>query len=182
MKYSEIIEILANRVINHFDEVYYGAELVTVDNKKFPAVIAGDEWIDLSPTDQKETIYIRRAGDDSVEHTNNIGSCAIGYKMITPLRIVFFKDHEQFPDQVLFKLLKIALTPKTRLRSIIRDKFRLAKEETSGEYGLGASTAYLAIDIYAIWDLLPESCDESDLCISIDNPLKKCTTTINNNS
>lgn len=178
MTYSEIITLLSNNVLVYFDEIYHNAEIVTItDNgkqkEKFPAINQNDEWINLAPTDQKETIYIRRNGDDEVQEEFRLASCAKSYKMRSSLRIVFFKDHAKKHNEILSHLMQAALTSHTKLKSIQRDKWRLQKDESSGDYNFGPSTAYFAIDIYALWNLIPDTCEE-DFCIDIENPLRKC--------
>lgn len=173
MTYSEVVQVLATNITVNFDEVFFDAEIVTNDkNEKFPAISLNDEWISLVPTDQKETIYIRRNGDDEVQEEFKIGSCVKSYRMRSSLRIVFFKDHAKNHNEILSKLMQSVLVSGTKLQKIIRDKWKLKKEESSGDYNLGANTAYFAIDIYAFWNLLPETCEE-DFCIEIENPLNK---------
>lgn len=172
MKYSETIENLAQSVLVNFDVVYHSAEIVTIDSGKFPAINLKDEWENLSPTDQRETIYIRRNGDDEVLEDLKLGGCIKSYKMRSQLRIVYFKDHAKNHDEILTKLMQSVLIGGTKLNRVIRDKFRLLKDESSGTYNFGATSAYFAIDIYALWTLQPDTCDE-DFCIDIVNPLKK---------
>ncbi len=175
MTYQETISNLANNILVHFDEVYHSAEIVTIPERKvqkFPAINQLDEWIDLSPTDQKETIYIRRNGDDEVQEELKISSCGKSYRMRSSFRIVFFKDHAKKHNEIVAKLMQSVLIGGTKLKSIIRDKWKLMKDESSGEYNLGATTAYFAIDIYALWQLKSDTCEE-DYCIDIPNPLKK---------
>lgn len=175
MNYIETISGIALNLSKYFDNVYHSAELIYNDkNEKMPAVPVNDEWIDLSPTDQKESVYIRRDGDDLMVYQQGIGSCAKAYKMKTPLRIVYFQDHAQSHFGILSKLMQASLTGHTTLNRLIRDKWKLAKEESSGEYSMGASTAYFAIDIDMLWDLLPDNCD-NDFCITLDNPIKQCS-------
>lgn len=171
MTYSEIIQNLSENLLVHFDEVFHSAEIVTTD-KKFPAVSIADEWIFLAPTDQKETIYIRRNGDDEVLEELKLGSCGKSYKMRSSLRIVFFKDHAKKHSEILSKLMQAVLIGGTKLNRIIQDKWKLEKEESSGGYNFGATTAYFAIDIYALWALQPDRCSQ-DFCLDITNPLKK---------
>lgn len=174
MNYKEVIESISNNLINYFDEVYHSAEIIINDEGiKEPAISKNDEWISLVPTDQKEIIYIRRNGDDDVWEDLKIGSCIKSYKMRTPLRIVYFKDHCNNQDEIMFKLMQSVLISGTKLRSIIRDKWRLQKEESSGEYNLGATSIYFAIDLLAFWELKPDTCQE-DFCVELENPLKKC--------
>lgn len=172
MKYSEVIQSLSNSLITNFDTVYHSAEIVTTDdNKKFPAVSLKDEWLNLAPSDTNETIYIRRNGDDEVLKDAKISSCSNAYDMRSQLRIVFFKDHAENHNEILSKLMQSVLIKGTKLNKIIRDKYKLLKDESSGEYSFGAKTAYFAIDIYALWTLQPDNC-ENDFCIDITNPLK----------
>lgn len=174
MTYTEIIQSLANNILVYFDEVYHSAEFFVNDkNIKKPAIALGDEWIPLAPEDTKETIYIRRNGEDEVTDELRVGGCgAKSYKMRSSLRIVFFKDHATNHNEILSKLMQSVLISGTKLKSVIRDKFKLLKDESSGDYNFGASTAYFAIDIYALWTLTPSTCDE-DFCTDIVNPLKK---------
>ncbi len=173
MNYSEIITKIANNLLVSFDEVWLNAEIVTNDKQeRFPAVSIADEWISLVPTDQKETLYIRRNGDDDVLEEFRLSSCGKAYKMRSSLRIVFFKDHANNHGEILFNLMQAVLTTGTKLKGIVRDKFKLKKEESSGDYNFGATTAYFAVDIYALWDLIPDTC-EQDFCADIINPLKK---------
>lgn len=173
MTYNDIILNLLNSILENFNEVYHSAEL-TVDDKgiKIPAVPVNDEWIPLTPSDTKETIYIRRNGNDDVQEELKLGSCIKSYRMRSTLRVVYFKDHAKKHNEILSKLMQSVLIGGTKLKSIHRDKFKLLKEESSGEYNFGATTAYFAIDIYALWDLKPNTCEE-DFCTEIKNPLKK---------
>lgn len=178
MTYSEIILFLSNNILNHFDEVYHDAEIIVNDKGvKQPAIALNDEWISLVPSDQRETIYIRRNGDDEVQEDLKLGGCVKSYRMRSSLRIVYFKDHAKAHNKILTDLMQSVLIGGTRLKSIIRDKWKLQKEESSGDYNFGATTAYFAIDIYAIWNLIPDICEE-DFCVDIDNPLKKCIQTV----
>jgi len=176
MTFNEVIQLILDKLVNNFDEVYHSAEIVVTDKEKFPAAIGANEWIDLSPSDQKETVYIRRNGDDEYYGDLGVGSCVVAYKMRTPLRIVYFRDHVDEQNSLIAKLLQSSLIGHTRLRSIIRDKWKLQKDESTGNYNFGPDTAYFAIDIYANWQLQPDTC-EDDFCVSIDNPFKKCVTT-----
>lgn len=181
MNYSEIISQIANNLLVSFDEVYFDCEIVTNDkNERFPAITLGDEWISLVPTDEKETLYIRRNGNDEVLEELRLSSCGKAYRMRTPLRTVYFKDHVENRGEFIFKLMQATLTGNTKLKSISRDKWKLLKEESSGAYNFGATTVYFAIDIYAMWDLVPDNC-EYDFCADIINPLKKesCPAAVN---
>lgn len=172
MIYSEVISQLGNNLLVSFDEVYINAEIVTNDkSEKFPAITLADEWLSLVPTDEHETLYIRRNGDDEFLSDLKLGSCQKAYRMRTPLRIVYFKDNASNHGKILFKLMQAILTNSTKLKSITRDKWKLLKEESSGDYNFGATTAYFAIDIYSLWDLIPDTC-EQDFCADIVNPLK----------
>ncbi len=174
MTYNDITQILATNLLMDFDEVYINAETIVNDQGvKQPAVSLHDEWISLVPTDQKETVYIRRDGNDEVIEDLKIGSCIKSYKMRSSLRIVYFKDHAKNHNEIISKLMQSVLIGGVKLKSIIRDKWKLLKDESSGDYNFGATTAYFAIDIYAVWELQPDIC-EQDFCIEIDNPLKKC--------
>jgi hypothetical protein len=175
MKYSEIIQNLSNNILTNFDEVYHSAEIIVNDTGiKQPAVSFKDEWISLAPTDQKETIYIRRNGDDEVSEELKFGSCGKAYKMKSPLRVVYFKDHAKNHNEILTKLMQSVLIGGTKLSRIIRDKWKLQKDESSGDYNFGADTAYFAIDITAVWQITNDTCEE-DFCAELENPLnKKC--------
>ncbi len=173
MNYSETILNLANNLLVHFDEVYHSAEIVITDKPaRFPAVNLNDEWINLAPTDENETLYIRRNGNDEVFEDLKLSSCGKFYRMRAPLRIVYFKDHVSNQNEIIFKLIQAVLTGGTKLRTIIRNKWRLLKEESSGDYNFGATTAYFAIDIFAFWDLVPDTCLQ-DFCADVVNPLQK---------
>lgn len=173
MTYKEIIQALANNLLVYFDEVYHSAEIITNDkNIKQPAISLNDEWISLVPTDQREIIYIRRNGDDEVVSDLQIGSCAKSYNMKSQLRIVYFKDHAKNNSEILSKLMQSVLVNGTKLNRIIQDKWKLQKDESSGDYTFGATTAYFAVDIYALWNLQPDSCGK-DFCIELENPLNK---------
>lgn len=175
MNYVETITFIANNLARHFDNVYHSAELISNDkNLKIPAIQNGDDWIDLSPSGERETVYIRRNGDDGIVYQQNLGSCSKAYRMKTPMRIVYFQDHAKSHYGILSKLMQSTLISHTTLTKVIRDKWKLAKEESSGEYAMGASTAYFAIDIDMMWDLLPDSCD-NDFCVTLDNPIKECS-------
>lgn len=177
MTYTDIIGSLVNRLAENFAEVYHSAEQVRIfDNGKlsefFPAINHGKEWVKLAPEDIHDTIYIRRAGEDSVADQMRIGSCVKAYKMRTPLRIVYFKDNGN-SQQALFYLMQAVLSQSVALTTIIRDKFKLMREESNGAYNFSPATVYLAIDVSIIWDLLSDKCDQ-DFCVKLDNPVKKC--------
>lgn len=173
MTYSDTILALSNSLLYYFDEVYHSAETITNDQGiKQPAISLNDEWISLTPSDQKETIYIRRNGQDEVLNELKLSSCSKSYKMQSSIRIVFFRDHAKKHNEIIHHLMQSILVSNVKLKSITRDKFKLLKEESSGDYNFGATTAYFAIDIYIFWDLIPENCD-NDFCLDIDNPLKK---------
>ena len=173
MIYKEIIQTLANNLLVDFDDIYYNAETVVNDKGiKEPAIPMKDEYIPLSPSDQREIIYIRRNGDDEVLGDAQIGSCVKSYKMRSSLRVVYFKDHATEHNKILSQLMQAVLVGGTKLNKIIRDKWKLQKDESSGDYNFGASTAYFAIDIYALWILQPDTC-EQDFCFDGENPLKK---------
>ena len=174
MTYPEIIESISTNLSNYFDEVYHSTEVVTIDKEKFPAISNVNEWVNLSPTDEKEIVYIRRAADDDVSDELKISSCARAYKMRSLLRVVYFKDNATNHEEILFKLMQSVLIAHTKVKSIIRDKYRLQKDESSGDYSFKPSTAYFAIDVYGFWELKHDVC-EQDFCIEIDNPVKKCT-------
>lgn len=174
MKYGEVITSLANNLLVHFDAVYHSAEIVTNDKgEKYPGALVGEKYENLSFTDTKEIIYIRRNGDDEVQTEERMASCARGYRMRSQLRIVYAKDHVSNHSEILSKLMQSVLTGNTKLNRIIQDKWKLQKEESSGEYSFDATTAYFATDIYALWTLQPDTC-EQDFCIDIQNPLVKC--------
>jgi hypothetical protein len=173
MTYSETIQNLATNLITYFDKVYHSAEIIVSDTQvKLPAVPINDEWFSLAPSDQSETVYIRRNGDDEVMEDLKLSSCVKSYKMRSSLRIVYFKDNAKNFQEILHNLTQSCLVVNTKLNRIIRDKWRLQKDESSGNYNFGATTAYFAIDIYALWELKSDTCE--DLCLTIDNPLKKC--------
>lgn len=175
MSYTEIIQSLSINLSKYFDTVYHSAEIVNLKDKKFPAIGNVNEWDELSPTDQKEIVYIRRNGDDQMWEEQRVSSCSKDYKMRSKLRIVYFKDNANNPEEILFKLMQSVLITGTKIESIIRDKYKLQKDESSGEYSFKATTAYFAIDIYAFWNLSHNVC-EQDFCIELDNPVKKCVT------
>lgn len=169
--YPAIIQNLSSNILLYFDEVFHSAEIIVNDKGiKQPAITQNDEWISLAPSDQKETIYIRRNGDDDVMEELKLGGCVKSYKMRSSLRLVYFKDHAKHHNEILSKLMQSVLVGGTKLKSIIRDKWKLLKDESSGDYNFGATTAYFAIDIYAIWELKPDTC-EQELCIEIENPI-----------
>jgi len=178
MTYNSIIENLATNLSINFDTVYHSAELITIQDDngtthKFPAVSINDEWKSLVPTDQYFQLYIRRNGEDEVQSDLRIASCSKGYNMRSTLRIVYFEDHAEKHNEILSKLMQSVLISGTKLKSIIRDKVKLFKDESSGDYSFGPTTAYFAIDIYVLWELKPDSCDE-DFCVTLENPLIKC--------
>jgi hypothetical protein len=173
MTYSEIIQNIAVSLLLRFDEVYHSAEIILNEKgEKMPAIPVQDEYIDLVFSDQKETIYIRRNGDDEVMEEMKISSCAKAYKMRTPLRIVYSKDHANNHADIIFKLMQSVLVTGTKLKGIVRDKWKLQKDESTAKLNLGATSAFFAIDIYAIWQLMEDNC-EQDICVDIENPLKK---------
>ncbi len=92
MTYSEIIQNIAASLLVNFDEVYHSAEIIVNESgEKMPAIPVNDEYIDLVFSDTKETVYIRRNGDDEVMEELRLSSCAKAYKMRTPIRIVYSK-------------------------------------------------------------------------------------------
>jgi hypothetical protein len=171
MTYQEQILSLANSLLVHFDEVYHSVEIVQAD-ERFPAVVLKNEWPSLAPGDTQEALYIRRNGDDEVMDELKLGSCIKSYKMRSPLRVVFFKDNAETQNKILAHLLQSVLIGGTKLTKVIRDKWKLKKDESSGDYHFGAKTAYFAIDINIFWELKPDSCEE-DFCQDIVNPLTK---------
>jgi len=182
MTYQEVILNLSNSLLTKFDEVYHSAEIVTTDeNEKLPTVVLKNEWISLAPTDQKETIYIRRNGDDDVVEELKLGSCIKSYKMRSQLRVVYFEDYADKHNEIIAHLLQSVLIGGTKLVRMVRDKWKLKKDESSGDYVFKPTTAYFAIDIYVFWELKPDNCEE-DFCVDIENPIKKCLVTVTESS
>lgn len=167
--YHDIILQLTQRLSGNFDKVYHSVELVTVDKERFPAISLHKEWFNLSPKDTTEILYIRRNGDDEVYSEEPQGSCSKAYKMRSLLRIVYFNDNDGNVDQTLFKLMQSVLVGNTKIQRIIRDKYKLQRDESSGSYEFGPQTVYLAVDLYVTWMLQPDIC-EQDFCIDIENP------------
>lgn len=173
MTYSEVIVSIANSIILRFDEVFHSVELFTNDAGEKLPVLSSNYDTDLAPTDQREIIYIRRNGEDEVIDELKLSGCGKSYRMRSSIRIVFFKDHADQHGKILTQLMQSVLITGTKLQKVIQDKFKLLKDESSGEYKFDATTAYFAIDIYALWLLIPDTC-EQDFCIELENPLKKC--------
>jgi hypothetical protein len=174
MNYTESIEKIANRVLENFDQVYHSVEIIQNDNgERIPAYSVGDEYKDVVFSDTQETVYIRRNGDDEVQEELKLSSCSKSYRMRTPLRIVYSKDHEKNHAEIIFKLMQSILIGGTKLKGIVRDKWKLVKDESSAKLNLGATSAYFAIDIYILWELMSDTC-ENDFCLTIENPLIKC--------
>jgi hypothetical protein len=174
MNYTETILNLSNSLLQSFDEVYYSVEIIQNDKgEKLPAYQLEDEFIDVVFSDTKETVYIRRNGDDEAVEDLKIGSCVKSYKMRTPVRIVYSKDFAKDHNTILFKLMQAVLIGGTKLRGIVRDKFKLQKEESTARLRLGATSAYFAVDVYVFWQLLPDNC-EQEICLTLENPLRKC--------
>jgi hypothetical protein len=177
MTYSEVILSLANNLATGFCEVYHSVELVYIFEdgqvvEKFPSIPRAKEWIKLAPTDVKDTIYIRRNGDDFVSEELRLSSCSKSYKMRTPLRIVYFNQNGD-SAQALFKMMQSVLLQGIKISGVVRDKFKLLRDESSGEYNFNSKSVYVAVDVHAFWELVTDTC-EQDFCISIDNPIKKC--------
>ena len=172
MTYQDIILNLSNSLLVKFDVVNHSAEIIQVDDIKLPAINQLNEWKYLAPTDQEQTLYIRRNGDDEVVEELKLGSCIKAYKMKSQLRVVYFEDYAEKHNEIISKLLQSVLIGGTKLNRVVRDKWKLKKDESSGEYVFKPTTAYFAIDIYAFWELKPDSCEE-DFCVDIVNPLKK---------
>lgn len=174
MSYNDVIQLLTTNLLTKFDEVYHSADTIVNDKGiKMPAISLNDEYISLVPTDQKETIYIRDNGDDQVLEELKLGSCIKSYRMTSPIRIVYFKDHAKNHGKILSDLMQSVLIGGTKLKAIISNKWKLLKEESSGDYKFGATTAYFAIDINILWNLIPDDC-ENDFCTELENPLKRC--------
>lgn len=175
MTYTQTIENISNSILQSFDEVYHSVEIIQNDKgERLPAYPQNDEYIDVVFSDTKETIYIRRNGDDEVQDELKISSCSKSYKMRTPLRIVYSNDYAKNHSEIIFKLMQSVLIGGTKLKGIVRDKFKLAKDESTAKLNLGATSAYFAIDVYAYWNLANDSC-EQDFCVDIVNPLKRQT-------
>ncbi len=177
MKYREVILNIANKLAEVLGEdIYHSAEIVSADQMKFPAVATKEEWKNLAPSDQYGVVYIRRNGSDLVLEELRMGSCVKAYKMQTGVRIVYFRDFEPNQNKIISQLLQSTLISGVKLNKMSIDKWALQKEESSGEYNFGPSTAYFAIDINVYWELMPNNCDE-DFCIDDENPIKKCAIT-----
>lgn len=176
MKYNEIILSVANRLAEKFSQVYHSAYIVNIQDKdqvhKFPAIDKGNDWLNLSPADIQDTIYIRRNGDDIMSEEVRIGSCMKAYKMRTPLRVVYFNSWGD-EAKIMFDMMNSLLGQSIKITGIVRDKFKLLRDESNGEYSFGSRDVYLAVDINIFWDLFPDTCDQ-DFCVSVDNPVKKC--------
>jgi hypothetical protein len=173
MTYGESILNLSNSLLQSFDEVFHSVEIIQNDKgEKLPAYPLEDEFIDVVFSDTKETVYIRRNGDDEAEELK-IGSCVKSYKMRTPVRIVYSQDQAKDHNTILFKLMQSVLIGGTKLKGIVRDKFKLQKEESTARLRLGATSAYFAVDVYVFWQLLPDNC-EQEICLTLENPLRKC--------
>jgi hypothetical protein len=172
MNYTETILNLSNSLLQSFDEVFHSVEIIQNDKgEKLPAYPLEDEYIDVVFSDTKETVYVRRNGDDEAEELK-IGSCVKSYKMRTPVRIVYSQDQAKDHNTILFKLMQSVLIGGTKLKGIVRDKFKLQKEESTARLRLGATSAYFAVDVYVFWQLLPDNC-EQEICLTLENPLRK---------
>lgn len=101
-----------------------------------------------------------------------IGGCVKSYKMRSSLRIVYFKDNVNNSYETFFKLMQSVLINGIKLNKIIKDKYKLLKDESSGQYSFGPKAAYFAIDVYGLWNLIPDTC-EDDFCIELENPFCK---------
>lgn len=177
MNYSDTITFVANSLAKKFSEVYHSAEIINIFEAgkivdRFPAINKDGEWIPLSPTDVKDTIYIRRIGDDTVNQEARLGSCMKSYVMNGQLRIVYFNMNGD-SARSMFDLLQSVLIQGVKVVRVVRDKFKLLQDESTGEYNFSPKTVYLAVDITIYWDLFPDTC-EQDFCVSVDNPIKKC--------
>jgi hypothetical protein len=172
MTYQEVIVNLSNSLLVNFDHVYHSVEIIHVDDARVPVINRANEWIYLAPDDQAQTLYIRRNGDDEVMEELKLGSCIKAYKMRSQLRIVYFEDYAEKHNEIISRLLQSVLIAGTKLNRVIRDKWKLRKDESTAEYVFKPTTAYFAVDIYAFWELKPDSCDE-DFCIDISNPFCK---------
>ena len=177
MKYNEVILSVANKLAEKFPVVYHSAYLVTIQDgdviHKFPAVDHGKEWVQLAPTDVNDTIYIRRNGDDFMSEELKLGSCMKAFKMRTPLRVVYFATSGNEP-KIMFDMMNSLLGQSMKIVGIVRDKFKLLRDESNGQYNF-TNDVYLAIDIHIFWDLFPDNC-EQDFCVTVDNPVQKCVT------
>jgi len=181
MTYQEVILNLSNSLVQYFDDVYHSAEILTVDNERIPVINLKDDWKYLAPTDEGQNLYIRRNGDDEVMEELRLGSCIKSYKMRSQLRIVYFEDYAEKHNEIIAHLLQSVLIGGIKLVRMVRDKWKLKKDESSGEYVFKPSTAYFAIDIYVFWELKPDNCDQ-DFCVDIENPVKKCLVTVTESS
>ena len=164
MNYADTISKLYKNLSSYFECVFTNAEIIINDRGvKFPGVPEGEEWKNLSPSDQEQTIYIRRNGDDEVLRELKLSSCSKSYTMRTPLRIVFFKDHAEDHGKIVFNLMQSVLITNSELKAVKRDKLRLLKDESSGNYKFSGTTAYFGVDLYVIWELVSDNC-EQDFC------------------
>jgi hypothetical protein len=177
MTYQEVILNLSNSLVQYFDVVYHSAEILQIDNGRIPVINLKDDWKYLAPTDEEQHLYIRRNGDDEVMEELKLGSCTKAYKMRSQLRIVYFEDYAEKHNEIIANLLQSVLIGSTKLVRMVRDKWKLKKDESSGDYVFKPTTAYFAIDINVFWELKPDSCEE-DFCATLDNPIKKCVTEI----
>lgn len=157
-------------------QVYHSCELIK-DPKLgtlYPAYLKGNEQVYVGPDDTKGmTCYIRAAGDGTPTAMKT-QSCAGGYQVLTPLRIVFFHDEEdRNRSRLIDQLLGFSFLQNVTLTRIVDDKYKLAREESDMRRDtMDGRTFYVAFDILVNSLLLPSTCAAVS-CAAIVNPI--CT-------
>lgn len=159
-------------------KVFHSAVMLVDDQngqRLYPAFKQGADFHYLGPDDTRGLFaYIRINGEIS-SVPFKVDSCGRNYEVTTPLRVVFFNDHEDRDHAwLLTKLASFSFLSGVTLQRIIEDKFRLMREESDlYRARFDGKTFYVAFDVLLKVLLLASQCEDIAPCESFANPICK---------
>lgn len=166
--------ILATNIIK---KVFHSVQLLRSEdsNVLYPVYPIGAEYSFAGLDDTAGLFAYIRINGDITTTALRVGSCAGGYRGVAPLRVVFFNDSEdRNHEDLIDQLAAFTFLSNVALVRIITDKYRLLREESPlFRAKFDAKTFYIAIDVNAAFEYLPNSC-EPEKCIIQPNPLTPC--------
>lgn len=167
-------EIVATGLVK---KVFHSCQLLKNDQNQtmYPAYQRGAEYTYSGIDDTHGLFSYIRTNGDMVGSPEKLQSCGRTYKMLAPLRVVFFNDNEDRNQEELMRMLgTFTFMQNVNLVRIITDKFRLVKEESNlFRERFDGKTFYIAFDITVAFILLPSDC-ERKTCIVHPNPISPC--------